>query len=484
MSDIVSSNPPVLAESKSAKKKKAKVAIVSEPVSSVGTPTAEASFESPVQENTNGIEIYESPYVKELMKSIRNVNKKINATSKVDSILAENPGKTLDELIAARKINQDQKTQIQKKPSLQASLLQLEEQVAQYKKFDREYQTRLNSEKAALRQSHKEELEKVKEESFASGKTEAEELATKLEKENLLVLTKFLRAAAAKRSSDNPTSHENRAFEAVLVYVYGGDLTAVSTIEKLVQGIHEDIYDPAGDKLAFTYAEVKESALAHIPFPIEAVQEPADLVDDIPTESFATNEQETIVIAGQNAGLAETSNLPILDEAPHGEPNSIIPQADIDAGAANSAAESTWDVPMSASVEDWVNVPRDPTETETGLAAAPAANHAGQSWADDHPDAASPPQPARLQVVTMDFRKFPILEEEEAVEDFIVAVDSAETEAEIGAAEDVEDTVETEAAIGAAEDVADTVEIEAETGAAEAVSRTRKSGLWDLDRCL
>ena len=44
---------------------------------------------------------------------------------------------------------------------------------------------------------------------------------------------------------------------------------------------------------------------------------------------------------------------------------------------------------MSAS-QEWVDVkiPREPSETETGIAATPAAPHNTQSWADDHPETA------------------------------------------------------------------------------------------------
>ena len=47
---------------------------------------------------------------------------------KVDSIIAENPGVSLDDLVASRKINNDQKAQALKKPVLQVQLAQLEEQ--------------------------------------------------------------------------------------------------------------------------------------------------------------------------------------------------------------------------------------------------------------------------------------------------------------------------------------------------------------------
>ena len=62
----------------------------------------------------------------------------------------------------------------------------------------------------------------------------------------------------------------------------------------------------------------------------------------------------------------------------------------IDAGAANAAAETNWDVKNSASgsagPEDWIEVaPRDLAETDTGNAATPAAMTSTQSWAEDVP---------------------------------------------------------------------------------------------------
>ncbi len=194
-------------------------------------------------------------------RNIRNINKKLvglvsciyhcddtdrsmlqNATQKVDSIIAENPGKTLDELVASRKINNDQKAQALKKPSLQASLAQLEDQIAQYKKFDQDYQSRITTEKAALETSHKEDLEKLKGASFAEAKIKAKND----EKEDMLVLSKFLRAAAARRQNGDDTSIESRAFEGALLLVYGGDASAVVAIEKLIEGSGDKV--PAIDQ--------------------------------------------------------------------------------------------------------------------------------------------------------------------------------------------------------------------------------------------
>ena len=61
---------------------------------------------------------------------------------------------SLDDLVAARKINADQKAQILKKPQLQASLTQLEEQISQYKKFDQEYKARSQTEKVEFEKTY------------------------------------------------------------------------------------------------------------------------------------------------------------------------------------------------------------------------------------------------------------------------------------------------------------------------------------------
>lgn len=146
--------------------------------------------------------------------------------------MAENPELSLDELLSSRKINTDQKAQAQKKPSLQASLTQFEEQLAQYKQFDEEYQKRIAAEKSALETSHKDELEKVRDAALSEAQLEGK----KESKDSLLILSKFLRAAAAKRQGGDETSPENRAFEGALLLVYGGDASAVAAMEKLISG--------------------------------------------------------------------------------------------------------------------------------------------------------------------------------------------------------------------------------------------------------
>ncbi len=88
-----------------------------------------------------------------------------------------------------------------------------------------------------------------------------------------------------------------------------------------------------------------------------------------------------------NAGLTEIS-IPVsgtpsdpnqaATDAPH-----IIPQSDIDAGAANESASARFGGASGDGAEEWVQVPRDPAETETGITATPAAAGGTQSWADE-----------------------------------------------------------------------------------------------------
>ena len=70
-------------------------------------------------------------------------------------------------------------------------------------------------------------------------------------KDNLLVLSRFLRAAAAKRQDGDETSPENRAFEGALLLVYGGEVAAVAAMEHLIAGSEEKV--PAVDSALSDY---------------------------------------------------------------------------------------------------------------------------------------------------------------------------------------------------------------------------------------
>jgi ribosomal protein L16 Arg81 hydroxylase len=167
---------------------------------------------------------------------------------RVDAIIADNPGVSLDDLVASKKINADQKASALKKPQLQAQLRQLEEQVAQYKKFDQEYQEKIAQEKQILQQSHTEEMEKLRE----TLKAEAVLEAQKTFRENFLTLSRFLRAAAARRQMEEDDSDLSKAFEGALLLVYGGDASAVTAAEKLISGSSDNVPSTEGVTLSVT----------------------------------------------------------------------------------------------------------------------------------------------------------------------------------------------------------------------------------------
>jgi hypothetical protein len=166
--------------------------------------------------------------------------------TKLDSILAENPGKSLDELLASRKINADQKAQASKKPALQASLAQLEEQIAQYKKVDADYQSRMSAQHSHLTSTHQGEIEKLK----ADLKDQLEEQLNAALRQKLLTFSQFLRAAAAKRViEEEADSDESKAFEGALLLVYGGDDKAVDAVMNLITGSDEQVPSVEGELL-------------------------------------------------------------------------------------------------------------------------------------------------------------------------------------------------------------------------------------------
>ena len=176
----------------------------------------------------------------------------INA-SKTDALLKEHPGKPLDELVAARLLNNDQKAQILKKPALQSQLAQLEEQVAQYKKVDADYRARLTAEKEKMEKDLVERLEKDKADAVRKVKEKADADAKHVVHDNFLVLSQFLRLAAARRAEEaDPTLDENAALEGVLLAVYGGDELAVRTMLKLVEGSEETTVGTGGEQLETT----------------------------------------------------------------------------------------------------------------------------------------------------------------------------------------------------------------------------------------
>ncbi|KKK15508.1 hypothetical protein P175DRAFT_0516513 [Aspergillus ochraceoroseus IBT 24754] len=306
------------------------------------------------------------PHYKELQRNLRNAVKKLNATAKVDSIIAENPGKSLDDLVAEKKINNDQKAQALKKPSLQASVTQIEEQIAHYKEFAAYYEQRLVSQKAELEKAHKEEVESLQEKaSVAASETGKDEL-----NQRLLSLSKFLCAAANMRRSGDETSSESRAFEGVLYQVYGGSLEAVASILKLVDGVEEKIVSVEGETLDVTYAKVKQISGEQASTSEEPVAEAAPMSDPT-TANAAYTELQDPSYAAEAAAATEHAAAATQPEQLVPPPQTLVPDA------ANAVAEASWesnpaDSLASSHTESWVEVPRDPAETETGLQATPA----------------------------------------------------------------------------------------------------------------
>lgn len=154
----------------------------------------------------------------------------------------------LDELVLDKKINNDQKAQALKKPSLQAQVAQIEEQIAHYKQFAAYYEERLANQKAELEKAHQEELNAIREEPVAKSAVGSQDGL----KKQLLSLSKFLCAAAAMRRSGDETSADSHAFEGVLYQVYGGSQEAVSSMIKLVEGADEKIVSVEGAQLDLT----------------------------------------------------------------------------------------------------------------------------------------------------------------------------------------------------------------------------------------
>ncbi|KAI2615094.1 hypothetical protein GGR54DRAFT_308402 [Hypoxylon sp. NC1633] len=391
MSSPAIQNPVVQVESKSAKKKKAKAEQRTESPAPSALSVADKPASIAGQDGHD--ESSDNAYIREVQKNIRNLNKKITNASKTDSIIDQHKDKSLEELVDLKIINPDQRAQRLKKPQLESQLAQLEEQLAQYRKIDDEYRSRATVEKASLEKSLTDKFEKEKAEAINEIKEQAVAEVKKVQRESLLVLSQFLRLAAARRvEAVDSGSDENQALEGVLLNVYSGDEHAVSTIIKLVEGTDEKTLSVAGEELQTTFGQVKalsiENALQYV---ADAAAEPTE----VPNETAELNGTDPTVA---HAGLTEIdttgATAPLTNGHVEATPVSGIPEnADVADGAANAAAESQWGsaVDMSASQEEWVKVPRDPTETETGLTATAASIGNVQSWADEQPE--NPPEP-------------------------------------------------------------------------------------------
>ncbi|KAJ6010572.1 hypothetical protein N7451_001984 [Penicillium sp. IBT 35674x] len=329
-----------------------------------------ASISQTEPESPTDVNDSEVPYIKELQKSLRNAVKKLNATAKIDSILAEHPGKSLDDLVEEKKINADQKAQALKKPSLQAAVTQIEEQLGHYKQFAAQYEEKiaiqkeaLEQQKAALDKIHQEELAAVR----ANALADATESTSRVLREKLLEVAKFLCAAANMRRAGDETP-EGVAFEAVLYQVYAGNQDAVTSMVKLIEGADEQIQGLEGETLDLTYGNVKQ--VSNRKAPIEEPEQHANASESSPASdptiaNAGLTELQDTSISAEVAAQAETTT---------SKPDQVAPptQTSTTTGA-NPAADSTSLTSASAGMDDsWSEVPRDPAETENGLQATPA----------------------------------------------------------------------------------------------------------------
>ena len=149
----------------------------------------------------------------------------------------------------AKIINADQRAQILKKPALQAQLTQAEEQLTQYRKVHEQYQGKFAAEKAEWEKSVEKSVEKAKEDALRDAKQGSDNTTH----ENLLILSQFLRLAAYRREeAQEPESDESQAIEGVLLAIYSGDDSAVSSMRKLVEGSDEQILSVPGEQLQTT----------------------------------------------------------------------------------------------------------------------------------------------------------------------------------------------------------------------------------------
>jgi hypothetical protein len=299
-------------------------------------------------------------------------------------VVAENKGKDLEQLVAEKKLNADQKAQLQKKPQIQAQVTQLEEQLNQYRSFAQELEDRFSQEKATLVEAHEAEIAQLKEE--AAAKAQEQEGNSKKLDEGLKIVCDFLHAAASKRSFVDEEKAERQAFEGALLQVYQGNELSVTTLQNLVAGTDDKVIDTEGNPVDFTFAQLKDASVAEAQ-DAQAASEPVEApAEDLPASD------PTVANAGMTE-LEDTTTIPIrtngTTEEPSSESVSAPEQVSTTAEAANAVAEANWNPEASITTDasgagdEWVQVPRDPAETDTGVTATPAAATAENSWAEE-----------------------------------------------------------------------------------------------------
>lgn len=144
----------------------------------------------------------------------------------------------------------------------------------------------------------------------------------------------------------------------------------------------------------YVVSQVKAAATAYTG-PFTAAEEVPETTDVVTESTAAVETDQTVAHAGLTEIDSTGATEPLTNGHTESGPLSSIPtNADVSDSAANAAGGSDWDAnnttSSSITQEGWVEVPRDPTETETGLTATPAAAGNVQSWADEQPE--NPPE--------------------------------------------------------------------------------------------
>jgi hypothetical protein len=73
-------------------------------------------------------------------------------------------------------------------------------------------------------------------------------------------LSRFLRAAAARRQLEDDDTDVTKAFEGALLLVYGGDASAVTAAEKLIQGSEDTVPSTEGVPLSVTCMSISATS--------------------------------------------------------------------------------------------------------------------------------------------------------------------------------------------------------------------------------
>lgn len=233
----------------------------------------------------------------------------------------------------------------------------------------------MDKQKSSLAETHQAEIERLKEEAAEAALKDSE----KKVHDALKVVIQFLHAAAYKRTQEDVDPDESRSYEGLLFHIYQGNHTALNALENLIAGKDEKTTEPSGEEIDYTYAQLKVSAMAVLTEDAleshDAAQESTDEPGVDPTVA--------------NAGLTELEDTaaittPAVEETAVDEIPPAVPEQTIVTDASNAVGDN-WNPEASMttqSAEEWVQVPRDPAETESG-AAAPSIPQSTTNWADE-----------------------------------------------------------------------------------------------------